>query len=405
MRKRVISLLMALTMMVACLPALAEDADVLAEDQSGDALTMDELEAWVESYKARALQTQPLNDPNDPAAYSEDGYAFIYEFATLYMDSPVMSEDSVVRNLVVTDAMEEGPRGTRVDMQPSEVLGAFYNENESLVGDRGFAVLYLSDMMPTGAAWAWVQRDGQRLMAIQYAVQEQAATGADGYTDAGLIYTLQDNLVAAIRAYGLDSRVSDGDVLDSVYAVKQVLEASTYVQVPTSVIGTDLDAFDADDLIFAGMDFLSLTPEAAVESLGACLEDDWMEDDNGEYVRTMQFADCEISFVYDAQRQNPAVDLMSIDTDSMEGPRSVRIGDSFSSVLTRFRHSEGGFDGVATEILYGAEGQAVWGVANYGDDASATLRYGLRLADGREVVLYMTFEQMLLSEVLIYRND
>ena len=44
-------------------------------------------------------------------------------------------------------------------------------------------------------------------------------------------------------------------------------------------------------------------------------------------------------------------------------------------------------------------------MANYGDDASATLRYGLRLADGREVVLYMTFDQMYLSEVLIYIND
>lgn len=405
MFKRMISLLMALTMILFSLSALAEGVDAPAQDQTGDALTMDELETWVEGYKARALQTQPLNNPNDPAAFSEDGYAFIYDFATLYMDSPVMSEDSVVRNLVVTDAMEEGPRGTHVDMQPAEVLSAFYNENESLVGDRGFAVLYLSDMMPTGAAWAWVQRDGQRLMAIQYAVQEQAATGADGYTDAGLIYTLQDNLVAAIRAYGLDSRVSGDDVLDSVYAVKQVLDASDYVQVPASVIGTDLDAFDADDLIFAGMDFLSLTPDNAGASLGACLEDDWMDDDNGEYVRTMQFANCEVSFIYDGQKQNPVIDLMSIDTDSMEGPRAVRIGDSFSSVLTRFRHSEGVFDGVSTETLYGAEGQAAWGVANYGDDASATLRYGLRLADGREVVLYMTFDQMSLSEVLIYIND
>ena len=154
-----------------------------------------------------------------------------------------------------------------------------------------------------------------------------------------------------------------------------------------------------------GMDFLSLTPDNAGASLGACLEDDWMDDDNGEYVRTMQFANCEVSFIYDGQKQNPVIDLMSIDTDSMEGPRAVRIGDSFSSVLTRFRHSEGVCDGVSTETLYGAEGQAAWGVANYGDDASATLRYGLRLADGREVVLYMTFDQMYLSEVLIYIND
>ena len=93
MQKRLFGLLCALVIAALCLPVLAED--------TGDALTLEELEAWVESYKERALAAEPMNDPTEAAALSEDGYAFIYDFATLYMDRPEMTEDSVVRNLVV----------------------------------------------------------------------------------------------------------------------------------------------------------------------------------------------------------------------------------------------------------------------------------------------------------------
>ncbi|MBQ8654086.1 MAG: hypothetical protein IJ507_04035 [Clostridia bacterium] len=394
MQKRLISLLCALMMLALCMPlAAAEDA--------GDALTMTELETWVEGYKARAMATQPLNDPTEPAAFSEDGYAFIYEFATLYMDRPEMTGDSVVRNLVVTSPDEVGPRDTRVDMQSYEILAAYYNENPTLAGDRGFAALYVSNMLPSSAQWAWVQRDGQRIMTIQYAVQEQAATGGDGYTDAGVIYTLQDNLVSAIRAYGLDARISLESVQENVAAVQEVMDVSSYVTVPTSIVGTDLEPFQRDDLLFAGMDFLTLTPESAVDSLGECLQDSWMADDTGEFVRTMEFAGCEISFIYDANKENPVPNMLSINEDGMEGPRYVRIGDTFSSVLTRFRHSEGAYDGVSTEALYGSEGSGAWGTAEYGSDGTSTLRYSFPTEKG-EVVLYMYFVNLKLHEVLLY---
>lgn len=397
MQKRLISLLCALMMLALCLPmaALAE-----ADDQS-EALTLEELEAWVESYKVRAMAATPLNDPTEEAAFSEDGYAFIYDFATLYMDRPEMTEDSMVCNLVVTSPDELGPRNTTVDMLSSAVLSSFYNENPSLAGDYSFAALYISSMMPSGAQWAWMQRDGQRIMTIQYAVQEQAATGGDGYTDCGLIYTIQEDLVAAIRAYGMDTRIPAETVHENVAAVQQVMDNTTYVHAPTSIIGTDLEAFQRDDLLFEGLDYLTLTPESAVETLGECLQDSWMEDDTGEFVRTMEFDGCEISFIYDANKQNPVPDMLSINQDGMEGPRFVRIGDSFSSVLTRFRHSEGAYDGVSTEILYGAEGTGSWGTATYGADGTYTLRYGFPTEDG-QVVLHLYFVSLELSEILLY---
>lgn len=396
MMKRLFCLMLAL-MMLPIVPAFAEES-------SAGALEWQELIQWAESYKTRALTLQPLNDPTAEEAYSEDGYAFIYEFGTLYMDRPEMTADSVMKNLVITDPVEIAPHHTTVDMFTSEIIAAYYSENDVLAGDKGFAALYVSNTMPSGAMWAWVQRDGQRIMAIQYAVHEQLAAGGDGYTDAGLVYTIQDNLVAAIRAYGLDTVIDEADVLDNLSAVQEVMEDTSYTQVPVSYVGTDLEVFQEADLTFAGMDFLALTPEKAEAVFGAAREDHWMEDDTGEYIRTMEFAGCEVSFIYDKNKQNPVVDTMSIMADGMEGPRSVRIGDTFSSVLIRFRYNEGEYADMK-EVLYGTVGTAPYGEAEYGDDASATLRYVLKAADGREVALYMNFTYMSLSEILIYIND
>ena len=396
MLKRLLCLLLALML----LPLSA----ALGEDDGLSALTLEELTGWAQGYKTRAMAAQPLNDPTEPGALSEDGYAFVYDFATLYMDRPEMTEDSVLKNLVVTDAMEEGPRGTRVDMLSGEILASFYNENNLLEGNRGFAALYLGDSMPSSASWAWLQRDGQRVMAIQYAVHEQLAAGGDGYTDAGLVYTIQDNLVAAIRAYGLDSVIDEADVQDNLAAVRDVFEDTSYAQVPVSYVGTDLEPFGENDLTFSGIDFLTLTPDAAQAALGDCLEDMWMKDDTGEFIRTMEFAGCEMTFIYDSKKENPRAEMLSMVSDGMEGPRCVRVGDTFSSVLIRFRYNEGEYEN-NTEVLYGDPAGDVYGTAEYGDDASATLRYAFRTQDGRQAVLYMTFEAMSLREVLLYFSE
>lgn len=395
MMKKCVALLMALFMALQILPAVAES--------SADALDYEELMTWVQGFKDRALAAgKPLNDPNDEAYHTEDGYTFVYDFATLYMDRPEMTEDSVVQALVVTSSEEEGPRGTRVDYLSSEILSAFYDENEQLLGDSSFAALYLSDTMPAGALWGWVQRDGQRLKTIQYAVHEQLSYGGDGYTDCGLLYTLSDNLVAAIRAYGLNTTISADEVLNNLDAVQEVCEETSYAQVPTSVDGTTLEKFNRDDLLFSGLDFLSTTPEEATQLLGQPLEDQWMEDDDGSYLRTMDFAQCSLLYTYDSQKQNPSLEMLTIDEDGLEGPRCVRVGDTLSSVISRFYNGDGEFDGESREILYGDGETAPYGLAEYGTDADAGLWYAVQVEDGRTVVLSISFEQMYVSDVTLY---
>lgn len=396
MMKRLFCLILAM-MLLPILPAFAEE-------NTAGGLELQELLDWAEGYKTRALNAQPLNDPTAPEALSEDGYEFVYEFATLYMDRPEMTEDSVLKNLVITAWGEAGPRNTSVDMYSSEVLAAYYNENENLAGDRDFAALYVSNLMPAGAAWAWVQRDGQRIMAIQYAVHDQLATGGEGYTDAGVVYTFQSDLVAAIRAYGLDAVIDEADVLDNLSNVQAVMDETGYVQFPMSYTGTDLTAFGESDVSFSGVDFLTLTPDAAAAALGECREDLWMEDDTGEHLRMMEFPGCEITFVYDAKKQNPRVESLAIMQDGLEGPRAVRYGDSFASVLNRFRHGEGEYVDLH-EVLYGDPATDTYGLAEYGTDASATLRYAFQAASGQKVVLHMNFEFLELHEILLYFND
>lgn len=386
--------LLALLLAVLLLPIAA-----VAEETEADTLLLSELTEWAERYHARAMDATPLNDP--AKSQTGEGYEFIYEFATLYADKPVMKADTVVYAVVVTSPEEEGPRGVKVDEPLSAVLAAFYNENPDLRGSRENAVLYMIDLLPESLQWAEVQRDGQRVQTVQYAVHEQLSTGGEGYTDAGLIFTLQDGYVSAIRAYGLNSRISFDQAYELRGQMIAAAQADDYVQVPMSYDGASLDKFGGADLVLSGMDFTDLTPDYVTMRLGEAMSDEWMEDENAS-IRTMTFADCEFTFTCDKEGKNPQIYMLLITSEGMDGPRAVRVGDTFPEVFNRFRNGEGEFDGVSREVLYGSEASGEFGVADYGSDASVTLRYGLVLEDGSRVVLHMTFTEMVLTEIMMY---
>lgn len=391
---KMLSLLTAL--LLAVLPICA-----LAEESEADTLLLSEVTEWAERYKERALSCEPLNDPK--ASLTEDGYAFIYDFATLYADKAVMKEDTVISAVVVTSPEEEGPRGVKVDDTLTVATAAFYNENDLLLGSRDSALLYLIDLLPESLQWAEIQRDGQRVQTIQYAVHDQQSTGGDGYTDAGLILTMQDGTVSAIRVYGLDSRISFDEVYEVRSRMRAAAMADDYQQVPFSYDGASLAKFSGEDLVFSGMEFTTLTPEYAAMILGEPLSDSWVQD--GETtIRTMTFADCELTFLEGADGK-AEIYMFLLTSGGVEGPRAVRVGDTFFEVFNRFRNGEGAFDGVSREVLYGSEESGEFGVAEYGSDASVNLRYGLVLEEGERVVLHMTFTEMVLSEVMLYMAE
>lgn len=395
MLKRMLCLLFVLTLLLPVLP-------VMAEESGADILMLEELRQWANDYKIRALASRPLNDPYAEESNTDDGYMFVYDFATLYMDGPEMTPDSVVQALVILSSEEEGLRGVRVDDPAQFVLDAYYTENPDLVGTSDRALLYALDLMPAGGYTGILHRNGQRIEVIDYTVYEQPSTGGDGYTYAGIMYTVQDNNVTAIRAYGLDTRFLAGDVAAALEDARELGEQASYSKVQTSYTGTDLEPFNSEDLIFAGISFTSLTPEDAEEAFGEPLEDVWL-DNVDSWMRVMQFENCHVTFLYDAARQTCRVKNMTIDNDRLEGPRSVRVGDTFASVLNRFRHSEGEYSGT-TETLYGDGNGTTFGMAEYGAEANV-LRYGAESEDGTPVIMYLSFEPIYLGEILLLVNE
>lgn len=391
--KKLLMVLMAVLMLMGA---------AMAEETEADTLLLPEVTEWAARYQARALETAPLNDPAQ--SLTSDGYEFIYEFATLYADQPVMNEDTVVFAVVVTSPEEEGPRGVKVDDPLTTIMAAFYSENPELRGSRDSAVLYVIDMLPESLQWAEVQRDGQRVQTVQYAVHEQLSDGDAAYTDAGLIFTMQDGTVSAIRVYGLAGGVS----FDETYALRDRMQAAAlmedYQQVPMSYNGAALEKFGGADLIFSGMDFTALTPDYVTMRLGEPLEDASMQDENAT-IRTLTYPSCEITFTCDAEGGNAQIYMFLINAPEMDGPRAVCVGNTFPEVFNRFRNGEGEFDGVSREVLYGSEDSGEFGVADYGSDASVTLRYGLVLEDGSRVVLHMTFTEMVLTEIMVYMAE
>lgn len=373
---------------------------VLAEESVAEPLSYQELVSWAEGYLARAKESTPLNDPAN--ALTPDGYEFVYDFATLYADTPDMSNDTALNAVVLTIDMENGPRSVNVDNAMSVVLDAYYNENAMLEGTKEAAVLYTMDLMPASAAWGQVLRDGQRVQTIQYGVHEQLATGGEGYTDAGVIYTMLENRVTAVRVYGLNSRITLQQVNDLMYDMSNLAKETAYTQVPFSYNGLELTDFALEDLIVSGLDFLALTPETAAQVLGQPDSDTWMEDGDNGYTRMQVYDGFEVTYTYDKNKENCQVYMLLITKDGLEGPRGVRCGDTFASVYNRFRNGMGEYGDDGVEMLYGENGVGSYGKATYGTDASARLRYAFELSDGRDVVLQMDFTVMELSEIILF---
>ena len=389
--------LLCMLLCAALLPVCA-----LAEDSAAAVLTLQELNDWAAGYIARALSMEPLNTPAD--RLTAEGYEFLFDFGAVYADTPDLGADSVISSVVVTSMESAAPRSVNVGSGLQLVLDAYYNENPQLLGSTESAVLYTLDNLPEDAGWAKVNRDGQRVQTIQYAVHEQLPSGGEGYSDAGVIYTMAENHVSAVRVYGLDSRIDLNTVNNVMYSVMLDALEKDYAMVPFSYVGSELTVLSEADMTFSGLDFLTLTSEEAAACLGEPASDVWLENGEDGFIRVQNFPQAEITWLYDQHKQNGRVYMLNITADGLEGPRAVRCGDTFASVYNRFLNGEGAYQEDGTEALYGVDGEGSFGHASYGSDASATLRYGFTAKDGRRVVLHLSFSVMALTEIMLYAD-
>ena len=107
-------------------------------------------------------------------------------------------------------------------------------------------------------------------------------------------------------------------------------------------------------------------------------------------------------FTCDEKGENAKILSLTLLSDELEGPRAVRLGDTFSDDFSRFRSGENEMAEDLTELLYGAEESGAWGLAFY-DPAGMSLRY-VTTADGEAYELILNYTGQTLTEIILYRR-
>ena len=381
--------------------ALADDAGVLTERELSD---------WVSQILYQSKDSQPQNMPVGEEAHTDEGYAFMYPFATLYYNKPELDQASVLRGFAVTEEAASSLRGLSLGT-PLETLIATYGwQNPELYHDGSFAVLYQLNQLPKSAYWAWARLEDEKVSMVQCAVH--ALVGEELYTDAGVEYQIQDGVIVGIRVYGLDQLVNRSVVEGNLGAVIGAQTASlgdeTHLE-ETPVEGyfqeNEGQPFGRDDLLFAGIDFLALTPAQAPGIFGTPQQEEWAQDDTGEWLLTLRHEKAVLTFAANRNKENPRLESISFLGTEMQGPRSVRLGDTLEAVLVRFPSDGNGAVNGNEALLYGDGKRAPYGAMSQMQDM-VTLRYVTQVQNSsgitRDVTLHLFFQQGGLAEISVY---
>jgi len=389
--KKMISLLM-ICMLSLCLTAagVAEGAETL---------TAAELNAAAEALRTDALESTPVNDPTAESAQTEDGTLFQYEDSALYILGSELTGDAVINAVSFADS--EGPvfRGTGIDSLWSEVEAAFPLENKELAGTREAALLYLAPGEGAGYCYGRVERDGQRIHTAEYA---EVTPDGNGFRKVSVSYSLLNGLVTSIRIEGLNPEtgiMTTGEAGELFNTLTELGTHTEYKAVRTSLNGTELTAFGAEDLVFSGIDYTSLSPE----TLPGQPETELMDNGDGTWLMRCDGDGYEAVFLCDAKGKNAKILSFTILDEGMEGPRCVRLGDLFHEDFARFRSEGNEMTEEMTEALYGKEGEESWGLASYDPSAGEmSLRY-VTTAGGEQIELLLKYgEGNALTEIIVH---
>lgn len=384
----------ALALLLFSFPALADDAGVLTETELG---------SWLNTLLISTSGQQPLNAPVDEEALTEDGYAFIYDSATLYYDKPTLDAQSVLSAIAVTDETLAMPRSIRLGAPAQMLLSAYGWENPTLAGDDTFAPLYVLDRLPEGAYWALAQRTGDQLVSVQCAIHARA--GDNRYTDTGVLYTLQDGLVSSIRVYGLSAFTDLTGVQNNLSSVSDISTGFSAATTDGVTLQSAAEAFGQGDLQFGRMDFLTLTATGAGVLFGEASNEDWAQDEGGQWLQTLDYPDASLVFSMDANKANARLESLTLSGEGAIGPRGLVIGMSLHDALSLFRSDGTGTISDSSALLYGDGQTPPFGtLESTGTDA--TLRYAAAVvcADGvtRQAALHLTFVGGQLVEIMLY---
>ncbi len=385
---------------ILCLTAILMICTVLpAAAETNQPVTAEELNALLESVRTEVAASEPLNDPADAEAQSEDGILFLYETARIYAAGTALTAETQVNVLVFGDS--EGPviRGVGIDSLQEDLLAAFPTENGELAGTRQEAVLYLKETEQDGFFYGRILRDGQRVTAVEYG---ELIPAADGFYRAAVTFSLEETRVTAIRVDGLNpeqARIDANYAMEFLAEMEDVLGHDEYRAVKTSRSnGLELEPFSENDLVFSGISYTALTPE----TLPGEPNREIIDNEDGSWLLCCEGNGYEAVFRCGENGENAQILSFSIRDDGIEGPRCVRLGDKFYEDYSRFRNGENETSEELTELLYGTEGTAPWGFASYDPSAGETsLKYVTVTRDGLQVELLLRYTEEYLTEIML----
>ncbi len=388
MMKRILCLLAAV-MLCLILPAAAEE--------NVKVVTAAELDELLERVRTQALTEELLNDPAGEDAESEDGTFFLYEAAGFYAEGAEMTADTPV-NALIFDCEEENVfRGTGITSRVEDVLAAFPLDNTDLAGTREEAILYLRET-EAGFAYGRILRDGQWITTVEYG---EVVSDGEMFCRTAVTYSFENGTVTVIRVSGLNP--AGGELMDASQADEfcneliQLAGCEDYRAVKTSRNGLELTALGAEELMVDGMPYVTMKPA----DLPGTPETEIIDNEDGTWLLRCDGDGYEAVFRCGEHGEDAEILSFTILDDGMEGPRSVRIGDIFSDDLNRFRNGENEMDEDMTELLYGTEGTAPYGVAFY-DFSAMALRYVTDTAEGLQVELLLKYDNYFLTEIILH---
>lgn len=385
MMKRIACVLTAVFMMMMATSAGAEDVR---------GITAAELDTIAGTIKTAVLNAAPLNDPAGENAQYEDGTLIQYDFAALYCDRAEMTAETEIQAISVTAGEEPLIRGTGIDSNTETVLCAYPNANPELAGTPQRALLFLNEGEDGAYQYGTITRDGQRIREILYGCAEK---DGNGFRMASIRYMLQSGMVSEIRIDGLGKNgVSDAGIRDALHdELKTLGEEDAYKKVRTSAVGTDLEPFGSGDLSFSGINIAAAKPEDYPGVPEITGPEEW---DENQWVIRVQGDGYAAIYTCGADGSNPRLMRFEITGEDIEGPRSIRIGDQLYEDMNRFRHGENETDG-ATELLYGENGKAPYGFADYAGNDGMTLKYAAQTGDGRTIEMLLSYENAVLVSI------
>ncbi len=354
-------------------------------------VTAEEINALFDRLLESVGSLSPLNDPASEDALSEDGYAMEYYFGTLYADAPVPGEGEVS---VICVNLENLPtlRDLILYTEIDRIMEKFPCDNPEMDGTDEGALLYLEGDPASGFCYGRVTRDHQQLTSLEFGVWQPSEKRLLSATLLLSFYSLD-----AVR---LERREAPAERAEDLCGELLALQGQRwYSQARWSRDVSSLEMFSEEDLDFLSLSYRTAQPE----QFGTNVEGLLMENDDGTWLLRLSGAGFEAVFsCEDEKGKNPVMMSFAFLNADWEGPRGVRLGDSFQDDFYRFRSGEGSLsEDMRTEVLYGTPGTAPWAEAVYETTGDIDLKYVAKVPGGGDVGLYLHYEDTVLTEMML----